>query len=212
MINNLEISDAVKRCAVAYDNPDRVYKNEQVVFTKSPKGLTVSIAGSNDIIDWLQNVKTKQVKLGKWWLSEGVLNAAKNVVAMANEYRAADGNEKLFSKPLSFEGHSKGGAVAIACGMISVVRHNKVSRVITFAAPRITTLKSEYPFPLFQFVASGDPIPNLPPWRPWKRWRHNGRVTTVGRQSVAEFAARYSPFVGPIRKHLIKNYVSLFGV
>ena len=89
MINNLEISDAVKRCAVAYDNPDRVYKNEQVVFTKSPKGLTVSIAGSNDIIDWLQNVKTKQVKLGKWWLSEGVLNAAKNVVAMANEYRAA---------------------------------------------------------------------------------------------------------------------------
>ena len=67
-----------------------------------------------------------------------------------------------------FEGHSKGGAVAIACGMISVVRHNEVSRVVTFAAPRITTLKSEYPFPLFQFVASGDPVPNLPPWRPWK--------------------------------------------
>lgn len=212
MINNLEISDAVNRCAVAYDNPDRVYKNEQVVFTKSNGGLTVSIAGSNDIIDWLQNVKTKQVKLGKWWLSEGVLSAAQNVITITNEFRAANENKKLFSKPLSFEGHSKGGAVAIACGMISAVRHNEVSRVVTFAAPRITTLKSEYPFPLFQFVASGDPVPNMPPWRPWRRWRHNGRVTTVGRQSAAEFAVSYSPFIGPIRKHLIKNYVSLFGV
>ena len=198
------LQSSVRRCAAAYKKPTNCFENEEIVIEETDI-LRVSIAGSNDVWDWLQNCNLDQVKLGNWKVSEGVLEAARNVMAMVDQYRSA--NEKSYIKPLVFEGHSKGGAVAIVCGMLSAIRHNKVQQVTTFAAPRISTTRIVYPFPVDRIEAKGDPITKLPVWIPWRRWRKDGRVISIGRQTTANVAREWFGFMGrSIKRHLIANY------
>lgn len=203
--NDLKI--AVRRCAMAYDSPTHEFANEQIRISETDV-LTVSIAGSNDVWDWLQNANLSQKQVGKWKVSEGVWQAAKNVLAMVDEYRAE--NLKSYKKPLRFTGHSKGGAVAIVCGLLSVIRHNTVEQVTTFAAPRISTTRIVYPFPVDQIIAKGDPVPHSPVWRPWKPWKHNGRTIKIGQQTTADFGREWFGFLGrSIKRHLIANYLEI---
>lgn len=200
---------SVRHCAMAYDNPTHEFENEQIRLSETDC-LTVSIAGSNDVWDWLQNVNLDQKQIGKWKVSEGVLQAAKNVIAMVDEYRAEV--PQSYVKPLIFEGHSKGGAVAIVCGMLSMMRHNEVQKVTTFAAPRISKSRINYPFPCDQIIAKGDPIPNAPIWKPWAHWRHNGRTIKIGKQSAANVTREWFGFLGrSIKRHLIKNYLDILS-
>jgi len=201
------LKEAVDLCAKSYTNPTHSFANEQVVITETDV-MTVSIAGSDDVYDWLQNFNRDQRQVGKWKVSEGFLNAAKNVIAIVDEYRAS--KPQSYVKPLLFNGHSKGGAVAIVCGMLSVIRHNEVKRVTTFAAPRITMQQINLPFPCDQVIAKGDPIPFLPTWTPWRRWRHNGRTISIGKQTTADIGREWFGWIGgSIKKHLIKNYQSI---
>lgn len=202
------LQSSVRRCAAAYDAPSHRFENEQVSILESDT-LEVSIAGSNDVWDWLQNCNLDQVKIGQWKVSEGVLQAAKNVMAIVDEYRAA--NTLSFKKPLIFNGHSKGGAVAIVCGMISVIRNNNVQQVTTFAAPRISMTRIVYPFPCNQVIAQGDPVPKAPVYIPLLRpWRHNGRTLKIGQQTTSDVGREWFGFMGrSIKKHLIKNYLEI---
>ena len=202
------LRSSIRRCAMAYESPTRRFENEQIRISETDV-LTVSIAGSNDVYDWIQNCNVDQVAIGKWTVSEGVLNAAKNVMSMVDEFRSI--NESAYIKPLVFEGHSKGGAVALVCGMLSIMRHNEVQRVTTFAAPRISTMKIDYPFPCTQVSAKGDPVPMLPVWRPWKRWQHSGTTIRIGKQSAANLGREWFGFLGkPIKRHLVANYLEIF--
>lgn len=196
---------SVRRCTIAYEAPTHRFENEQIRISEDDI-LRVSIAGSNDVWDWLQNCNLDQVKLGQWKVSEGVLEAARNVMAIVDQYRSEF--PKAYVKPLIFEGHSKGGAVAIVCGMLSAIRHNDVQQVTTFAAPRISMSRIVYPFPCDQIQAKGDPIPKAPVYVPWVRpWRHNGRTHTIGRQTTVDVGREWFGFMGrSIKRHLIANY------
>jgi hypothetical protein len=201
------LKQSVDLCAKAYSHPTHTFENESVVITETDV-VTVAIAGSDDVYDWLQNFNRTQKQLGKWKVSEGFLNAAKNVMAILDEYRA--NKPQSYVKPLVFTGHSKGGAVAIVCGMLSVMRHNTVERVTTFAAPRITMQKINLPFGCDQVEAKGDPVTKLPTWTPWRRWRHNGRTISIGKQTTADIGREwFGWFSGSVKKHLIANYLEV---
>jgi len=203
-----EAKEAVKRCATSYSDPSDRLSNEQVLITDS-EVLYISIAGSNDVWDWVQNFDRTQVPLGDYHISEGVLSAAKNVMAILVGF--LHNNPQAVGKPIQFEGHSKGGAVALACAMIAEVRGLDVEQVITFAAPRITRDAIEYPYPVTQFIAAGDPVPGLPPWRPWRPWRHNGLTIKVGKPTASSAVREWFGGIGrPIKCHLIKNYLGVF--
>lgn len=202
-----QLKISVRRCAMAYDSPTHQFENEQVLIEETDV-LRVSIAGSNDAWDWLQNCNLDQVRLGQWKVSEGVLEAARNVMAMVDQYRSE--YPKAYVKPLVFEGHSKGGAVAIVCGMLSAIRHNQVQQVTTFAAPRISATRIVYPFTVDRIEAKGDPVPKLPVWMPWKRWRKDGRVISIGKQTTADVAREWFGFMGrSIKRHLIAHYLEI---
>ena len=201
---------SIQRCATSYSDPSDKQANEQILITEHDDCLCVSIAGSNDVYDWLQNCNLDQVELGDHYISEGVLRAAKNVMAMVVHYKS--GMDSSSGKPIQFEGHSKGGAVALACSMMANLRDWDVHQVITFACPRITRERIVYPYKVTQFVATGDPIPSLPPWRPWRKWRHNGRIIKVGKQTVANVTREwFGNIARPIKMHMIKNYISIFN-
>ena len=201
------LRSSIRRCVMAYDSPTHDFENEEIRISETDV-LTVSIAGSNDVWDWLQNLNLDQTQIGKWKVSEGVLDAAKNVTAMVDCYRSEF--PKSYTKPLRFEGHSKGGAVAIACGMLSTIRHNEVQKVTTFASPRISTTRIIYPFSCDQIIAKGDPVPNAPIWLPFRRWRHNGRTIKIGRQTTANIGREWFGFFGrSIKRHLAENYLEI---
>lgn len=201
------LRSAAERCSQTYSGPTDTYENEQVVITET-NVLTVTIAGSNDVWDWLQNATLDQVPLGDWRVSKGMVSAAKNVMRLVDKYRADE--PKSYIKPLVFEGHSKGGAVAVVCAMLSVLRHNRVSQVITFGAPRFTTQQIEYPFPVYRVEAQGDPVPKVPVWKPWVRWTSNGEEILIGNPSRTDSCRRYFGFLwGSVRRHLIHHYNKL---
>lgn len=202
-----QLKQAAQRCQKTYTNPTNRFENEQIIIDENHV-LTVTIAGSNDVWDWIQNVNLDQVKLGQWKVSEGMLSAAKNVMAMVDDYRFD--NPQSYVKPLVFEGHSKGGAVAIICGLMSEIRHNKVERVTTFGAPRLTTSEIIYPFRVDQIETKGDPIPKIPVWKPWSNWRHNGRTIRIGKQTSANIGREWFGFIGrSVKKHLIRYYLEI---
>ncbi len=198
---------AIEQCDVAYKSPTHTFANEEIHIEETDV-LTVAIAGSNDVWDWIQNLDLRQAEVENWSLSNGVLVAAKNVLAMVNEYRSE--NHRSYTKPIVFTGHSKGGAVAIACGVLSEMRHNKVERVTAFAAPRISTRRIIYPFPVDRFEAKGDPIPKLPIWLPWRRWRKDSRVISIGKQTTANVGREWFGYLARSKKmHVIENYKSI---
>jgi hypothetical protein len=204
----VEARKAVKRCATSYSDPSDRLLNEQVLMTCEDV-LYVSIAGSNDVWDWVQNFDHTQIAVGDYHISEGVLSAAKNVMAILVGYLHR--HPEAEGKPIQFEGHSKGGAVALACAMLAEGRGLDVSQVITFAAPRITKELIVYNYPVTQFIAAGDPVPSLPPWRPWRPWRHNGTTVKVGKPTAATVVRDWFGSIGrPIKCHLIANYLAVF--
>ena len=213
MFDSKLIQKSAVRSHLVYSSMLR-HKNEQILTnerfddSKNERINIVSIAGSNDVVDWLQNLDLRQVEIpnSKIKVSKGVFNAAGNVIDSLKLDR---------TKTYQFEGHSKGGAVAQVAALYLHFQNYRIDRVITFGAPRITRSKFAYPFDVTQIEAIGDPVPWVPCWRPWRPfrfgWRHNGQRIRIGRATTASRTNEFFFVRRMIKSHLIPNYLNILG-
>ena len=207
-----EMRRAAVRSHLVYSSTLR-HKNEQILLDQKKQSgdvvEIVSIAGSNDVIDWLQNLDLRQVLIPNSpgiKVSKGVFDAAANVIS------ALDLDRK---KTYQFEGHSKGGAVAQVAALFLHFHRYRIERVITFGAPRITRSKFANPFDVTNAEAMGDPVPWVPRWLPWRPfrfgWRHNGQRIRIGRATMASRTNEWFLIRRMIKSHLMPNYLNLLG-
>lgn len=122
----------------------------------------VSIGGSDDKYDWLQNVSATQR-----WSSEGLLvhsGYAEAADWIKVHMKNAGVDDYCIGRKLILGGHSAGGAIAQILAMDPAFFPQYV---LTFGAPRVMSPASAAMYraqdwSVHQFVADGDPVPNLP--------------------------------------------------
>jgi len=119
----------------------------------------VSIQGTNDAHDWIQNLSASQAAIGRLTCHAGFATSAKAIASeMVTTLRFP------LDKPTIIGGHSAGGAIAEIAAVIAGV---SVREVVTFGAPRVWSVDSA-PFvramawQCHRFVVAGDPVPALP--------------------------------------------------
>lgn len=122
----------------------------------------LTINGTDDVHDWVQNLNAKQVKIGQLSCHAGFLRAAN----LIRSELICDLKFPL-DKPIVIGGHSAGGAIAEI--LVAIMDRIDWREVVTFGAPRVWSVDSAPIFRfrardlcLYRFVIAGDPVPSLP--------------------------------------------------
>lgn len=161
MPSNLNAIDSILRLKIAYDTPTQKIKNEQFYVTQD-FGLTViAIAGSNDLIDWLQNFNVQNAWLLKIlaqreepWQHFGFEQAASN---LAEVFMGS-----LPEQSVRIVGHSKGAATGVLLAEKLSVAYD-IEQVITFGCPRYRkNERRTYEYPVTHYVNEQDIVTFLP--------------------------------------------------
>lgn len=122
----------------------------------------ITICGTNDAHDWIQNLSANLVKWGSGLSThEGFARTALLVAQSFDKRRLFD---VLNGRQIVLGGHSAGGAIAQLLSMNQSLRPREM---VTFGAPRVFCSESagiyqSYPWEVRRFVCSGDPVPGLP--------------------------------------------------
>lgn len=123
----------------------------------------ISICGSNDATDWLQNAKTGRGSIGSLVAHRGYIEAAdwlRREMFRSDLMAIIEGHDL----PIVLGGHSAGGAIA---QLLSVEGRFAPREVITFGSPKVWERSSAatyyaYPWEVYRFVNEGDIVPYLP--------------------------------------------------
>lgn len=126
--------------------------------------IHLSICGSNDRYDWMQNADTHADKKGNFVAHRGFLRAAtqlRDVIVDSDLPQYINGWP---SKPLVIGGHSAGGAIAQLMALDAKLNPREI---ITFGAPKALAISSAAayavgPWEVHRFVMDGDIIPFMP--------------------------------------------------
>jgi len=126
--------------------------------------IHLSVCGTNDRYDWMQNFDTKP--------SHGMLLGAHRGFCHGAEELRTSGQlseiRRMVSgfprRPLILGGHSAGGAIA---QLLSLDSRLSPREIVTFGSPKVFTDTSSvvykaYPWECFRFVMPGDPVPYMP--------------------------------------------------
>jgi len=123
----------------------------------------ISICGSNDAKDWLQNATTGRGSIGSLVAHRGYIEAADWI---RREFFRSDLITIIEQHdiPIILGGHSAGGAIA---QLLSVEPRLVPREVITFGSPKVWERSSAatyyaYPWEVYRFVTDGDIVPYLP--------------------------------------------------
>jgi hypothetical protein len=123
--------------------------------------MHVSIHGTNDAHDWIQNLSARQVSFSGMTCHAGFYRSA---VAITDEMIRV--LRFPLHRPVVIGGHSAGGAIAeIASVLAKSFMYPR--EIVTFGSPRVWSASTA---PIFRslghdvhrFVVSGDPVPALP--------------------------------------------------
>jgi pimeloyl-ACP methyl ester carboxylesterase len=121
--------------------------------------LHVSIQGTNDAHDWVQNLSARQTRIGGLTCHAGFHASAAAIHGqMISTLRFP------LDKPTVLGGHSAGGAIAEIVAWIAKI---PVREIVTFGAPRVWSVSSApvvraMPWRTHRFTVAGDPVPALP--------------------------------------------------
>lgn len=123
----------------------------------------ISICGSNDATDWIQNASTGRGSIGSLVAHRGYIEAADSI---RREFFRSDLMTVIEGRdlPIVIGGHSAGGAIA---QLLSVEPRLVPREVITFGSPKVWERSSAatyyaYPWEKYRFVTDGDIVPYLP--------------------------------------------------
>ena len=123
----------------------------------------ISVCGSNDATDWVQNAKTGRGSIGSLVAHRGYIEAAdwiRREMFRSDLMTIIEGHDL----PIVLGGHSAGGAIA---QLLSVEPRLVPREVITFGSPKVWERGSAatyyaYPWEVYRFVNDGDIVPYLP--------------------------------------------------
>lgn len=98
--------------------------------------IVVAVAGTNDVRDWLQNVRLRQVETRYGRFHEGFQKAASDILPeVATRIEAQAAKEGDPSPHIALTGHSAGGPIASIIAL-HLLHLGYPCRVVTFGAPR----------------------------------------------------------------------------
>ena len=126
--------------------------------------IHLSVCGSNDRYDWMQNVDTHADKKGNFVAHRGFLRAATQLRDVIVDSDLPHHIHGWPSRPLVLGGHSAGGAIA---QLMALEDRIKPREIITFGAPKALASSSAAayaigPWEVHRFVMRGDVIPYMP--------------------------------------------------
>ena len=122
----------------------------------------LTICGSNDLYDWVQNIMTSTEEVNGDYVHRGFAGSAKALVQMI---KRSDLPAIMEKRRVYLGGHSAGGAIAEI--MPIVTEEFKPDEIYTFGSPKCMTLASAAAYNAnewksFRFIMNGDPVPYLP--------------------------------------------------
>jgi hypothetical protein len=131
----------------------------------------VSVAGSNDIHDWVQNIAANQERIELMSAHAGFVVASRWIL---REIKRSDFMEITKGKRLYLGGHSAGGCIAMLLAIDPLMTPDEV---FTFGSPRVfsqlsAAIYSAFGWEVRRFVMDGDPVPGLPLRK--FRWLYSG--------------------------------------
>lgn len=124
----------------------------------------VSVIGTNDKHDWIQNINADLDKRDDFPMHRGFRESSD----LFYDALMRSGAPKLWAgRKLYLGGHSAGGAIASAISSPVIAPMVCPDEVYTFGAPRVFSpqLAAKYAtsgLPMYRFVMPGDPVPRLP--------------------------------------------------
>ena len=126
--------------------------------------IHLSVCGSNDRYDWVQNADTHADKRGNFVAHRGFLRAATQLRDVIVDSDLPHHIHGWPSRPLILGGHSAGGAIAQLMALEDRIRPREI---VTFGAPKAlaTSSAAAYsvgPWEVHRFVMGGDIIPYMP--------------------------------------------------
>ena len=158
------LAAAAYRCRAAYHAPPPGVElfaagSDAGYLLPDPASRTLHIvlAGSDDAADWRRNLQVCPRRLWGAWVHRGIANAAERLDAPVTAAVLARVGWRL-----SFEGHSRGGALAYHLARAWYSRGWRME-CMTFGAPRSIARWSRPPLLPGWCVEGGrDPVPHLP--------------------------------------------------
>lgn len=132
----------------------------------------ITICGTNDLHDWVQNFSAQQVDVEGLQVHSGFASAANWIKRELLRSEHMDAIKQ--ADRLVIGGHSAGGAIAQVLALEPVFTPDAV---YTFGSPRVFSSKSAakystYSWKVHRFVMDSDPVPGLPLKR--FRWLFSG--------------------------------------
>lgn len=126
--------------------------------------IHLSVCGSNDRYDWMQNADTQPETKGDFVAHRGFLRGAKQLRDAIIDSDLPQFINGWPSRPLILGGHSAGGAIAQLLALDAAINPREI---ITFGAPKALASSSAAsyaigPYEVHRFVMHGDIIPYMP--------------------------------------------------
>mmetsp|Transcript_320 Transcript_320/g.662 ORF Transcript_320/g.662 Transcript_320/m.662 type:complete len:322 (-) Transcript_320:137-1102(-) len=138
------------------------------LFTVDPAGKQhIAVCGTDSVRSFLVDLKylyTSDISLGIR-IHAGFLDAALELYEDMKPFLS-------LNHPVSFTGHSLGGAMAAICALMLAKDGCRIDSVVTFGQPKFTDsagaalLRAQLPIPLLRVAAFDDVVPALPPHIP----------------------------------------------
>lgn len=196
---------AAIRLKYSYSHPNRLHRNEQIRYKEFKNKVFISVSGSNDIWDWLQNIDTERCPVSQDLKHmkeyEGILVSRGYVQSVPNVLKAIG---SVPDKGLWIEGHSAGGAKAILTALDLHARGFTIVKVHTFNSPAITREHFNLPFECDQYRVRGDVVSHLPS----SDWPRLGNVIDIGEEPKDHFGV-IRDLVQAYELHKIDTCVSI---
>lgn len=164
---------------LAYDAPPDIGKADsasRAIVRTTADGLWVAFPGSDNVASWLTDFDAATINVvGVGEIHRGFWIAWS---AMADEVL-----EVIDGRPVTFVGHSLGGALAVCAAASMTLAGKPPVAVWCFEPPRISpdmgvrTLLSKVPVHIF--ANGSDPVPNVP-----LGWNQSALVTHIGKPAA----------------------------
>lgn len=217
MIDSLLLHRAAIDCRDIYGDSREFfrYRNDEWYVDEYYDATEITIRGSdtpvnsNGFLDWMKNLNTSIIGFRGYEIASG-FNPSQLMQGLEFNNIELDP-----TKPIILKGHSRGAGLAKTAAISLNERGYRIKAVICFGSPRISKIKYEFPWDIWNYSAWGDPVPSLPFWPPL-RWKHWGTQIQVGSfwslrnmKSAGGFRT-YSR--AALNSHLMPNYIDLIKV